>query len=52
MPGCYRGVPHDGEKKRARLDRLAAKMRAYYLTHGNGCKTRAKVIERRTGGQQ
>jgi hypothetical protein len=35
--------------KHSRLDRQAAQMRAFYLTHGTGCKTRARVISSRVG---
>ena len=30
-------------------DRIAARMREYHLTHGSGCKTRARAIEKRKG---
>ena len=30
--------------KPARLERVAAAMREFYLNHGKGCKTRKKVI--------
>ncbi len=42
-PG-YRG-------KRGILDRRAAKMRAHNLTHGSGCKSTARAIAKRGGGQ-
>lgn len=29
------------------LERTAAKMRAYNLTHGSGCRSTARAIERR-----
>ena len=35
--------------KKARLERVAAAMRAYYLTHGRGCKSTARAIARRQG---
>jgi hypothetical protein len=33
--------------KAQQIEREAARMRAYYLTHGRGCKSRAKAIEKR-----
>ena len=45
--GYYRGVPQDGYTKRRKLDRLAAAMRAFNLSHGRGCRTRAKAIAKR-----
>ena len=33
--------------KRVRLERLAAEMRAYNLTHGSGCAARRRAIEAR-----
>jgi hypothetical protein len=37
-------------RKRERLDLMAARMRAHYLTHGQGCKTQARAIASRTKG--
>lgn len=42
--GYYRGVPH---AKRAKLDRLAERMRKRNLTTGSGCRSVAKGIEMR-----
>lgn len=47
--GYVRGVPHN---PKARLARQAAQMRSHYLTTGRGCKTRAKVIAKRVGGER
>ncbi len=39
-------------RKRARLERRAARMKAYNLTHGSGCKSTARAIAKRSGGGQ
>jgi hypothetical protein len=51
-PSYHRGVPPFkgrpwSESKRERLDRIAAEMRAYNLTHGTGCKSTARAIAAR-----
>lgn len=38
--------------KRAILDRRAARMRAYNLTHGSGCKSTARAIAQRILGNE
>jgi len=46
--GYYRGVPHKNRRDpKRRLDEIAAKMRAKYLTSGTGCKSTAKAIAAR-----
>ncbi len=39
------------DSKRARLERRAARMKAYNLTHGSGCRSTARAIAKRGGGQ-
>lgn len=34
-------------ERRNKLEAVAAKMRAYNLTHGSGCRSTARAIERR-----
>jgi hypothetical protein len=45
--GYCRGVPH---AKRAKLDRLAERMRKRNLTTGGGCRSVAKAIDQRAAG--
>lgn len=49
--GYCRGVPSP-HNKRARLERLAAEMRARNLYSGRGCATRRKVIAARQKDSQ
>ncbi len=45
--GARRKANRRGSKKRERLDKVAAAMRAKYLSRGKGCKTRLRAIRKR-----